>query len=370
MTTTAVKPGLDRPKTPPGSPYTPIGYVNGTPVYALAGARSGGGISFQVGDDEDNADADTDDDDDLPASMRGRPGRERGRRPARRGTQPDDDDDDAGDTDADDDDDDAEDADTDADGWQPPTREAVERMEAALRKANREAAKRRTLGKTMQKLGIDDLEAWLAQRGIDPTSGRPYGNDVVDPDDLDPGDDTGQDDPVDDSRPTDRTDDRTDRRDRRRPANDREIARSVLAAERRAEQRALDKFVPILAQTQATNALREAGFHGTKEQLELALRMIDPRAIDVLVEDDEFEVDGLDEQVEEIKERFPSLFKDPDEPVTRRNRAPRDDDGGGTRRPARRTGARDVDGGDRGRQTRTLGWKEQVAEQMKQRGRR
>lgn len=348
MTTSTVRPGM-RAVTGHASPYTPIAVINGTPIYALRGGRSGGGIKIVAGDadgaDDDDLLEDADDDDepddeqdDLPASMRGKASRKKtvARRTA---VEDDEDDDDEQDEDEDD------------------TPGAIRRMEEAVSKANRTAAKYRRAGKTMERLGIDDLPTWLTERGIDPDTGQPYGSDVVDPDET-PGDDGA----LYDDEPLDRDERRRSRADEAK--RDKETVRAIRTAEKRAEARAEAKFVPILAQQAATTALREAGFKGKPERLERLLRMIDPSDLDIHVGDDEFEIEGLDEQVAALVDDFPELFAAPVEAKTTRT--------GGTRtRPARRaTGARDVDGGERGRTAKKPGgWMDQVAARWDRDGR-
>lgn len=338
MKTTSTKPGLSATFA---SPYTPIGYVNGTPIYPIGGGR-GSGIQFAVGPDDggdpefdDDQDEDDDEDDDEPdeepAPRRTRPASGQRRRQADEpGTE-------AGDTD-----------------WTPPSREQFDRIEAALKRANGEAARRRTFGKQMEKLGITDgdLGSWLAAHGIDPDSGTLYTDNVVDPD--------GSDEP--DSGRDDREEEPSARRRGESRLNDREVVRQVRAAEQRGRQSTLSQLTPILAQQAAESAMREAGFTGTRDQMDRALRMIDARLIDVQIDDDGFDVVGIEEQVDEIRETFPLLFER-DEPRTQRTRSARDGDGPAPRR--RRTGAASVDGGERGRQPKKpLSWAEQMAEQL------
>lgn len=333
MTTSTVQPGM---RAVMASPYTPIAVINGTPIYPLQGGRSGGGIRIAVGDDSGSDDdilddAEDDDEDD------------------------DRDEDDEDEQDGDDEDEDERPAARKRTGRKADADDAMARMEAALRKANQTAAKNRRAGKVMERLGIEDLPTWLTERGIDPETGSPFGNDVVDPDD-----DGQDDDPLDQYETRGRDDSRK---------RDRELARDIRAAEKRAEARVRSEVMPILAQTAAVNALREAGFNGSKAQMERALRMIDPEELDFSLEDGYFDIEGLDEAVAAIRDDFPTMFEDREKP--RRNNARAD--GTGTRRtaPARRaSGARDVDGGDRGKVKRTPGgWLDQVAKAMERQGR-
>jgi len=340
MTTTAVKPGL---RAASASPYTPIAYtVLGVPVYSAQGGRSGGSrIEFAVGDDEgddpefdddddsgrdadDDAD-DDDDDEDEPAA-----------RKARRGRQQQDDGEDE----------DGEDAD-----WTPPDRATWDRVTGSLKRANAEAGKRRRIGKYADKLGIDDFGTWLTERGIDPETGHPYGDDVVDPRDDTADVDQYEDDPR-------RGDDERSRRQR-----DKEHARAVLTAERRGEQKAREELMPILAEHAARLALRDAGFTGDDRQLRRIMRTIDPDELDLDLDGDSFELLGIEEAITQLQEDFPNLFEER-KPARRRTAA--------TARTATRAsrGARDVDGGGRGRQQAApKTWEEKIAAQMFERGR-
>lgn len=343
MTISTVKPGLSAALA---SPFTPIAVINGTPIYPLQGGRSGGSVRIAVGDDdgtpdddlldEDDDEGDEDDEEDdrdeLPASMRGKakPKAKATRRPA-----------------ADEDDDEA-DEDDDEDG----TPGAIKRMEAALQKANKTAARYRRAGKAMERLGIDDFATWITERGIDPETGRPFGSDVVDPED-----EADESDLFEEERPA--------RRDPK--ATDKETTRAIRAAEKRAEARVRAELVPILAQVSATNALRNAGFKGSEAKMERMLRLIDPDDLDIVVEDGTFEIEGLDDAVATLKDDFPELFPDA-EPVRTRTT------GAGRTRPAARrvSGARDVDGDGRGRAAKKTGqggWLEQMAARMDQQGR-
>lgn len=325
------------------SPYTPITWtVGGQPIYPAQGGRGGGGIQFAVGDDsgadpefDDEQDDEHDEDDDEQDDDERSAGRQRTRRQA---------------TD--------EDGDEDDPDWQPPTREAWERVQGALKRANGEAGKRRRMGKAMEKLGIDDLGTWLTGRGIDPETGEPFGTDVV-------GTGDEQDEPDDgyEREPAPRE---TERDARQR---DRQTARQILAAEQRGRATARDEVMPILAEYAARTALRDAGFVGTPKQLERALRSIDPATLDLEMDGDSFELIGIDEAIDELRDDLPEYFE---QPAARRRTAT----GATTARAARtattrtRGGARDVDGGERGRQPKAArSWQDKVAEQMAQRGR-
>lgn len=356
---------LTRPMAPLTftSPYTPIGYTGGgTPVYGAQGGRGGGGVQFVVGDDDgddpdfdDEPGEDDDDEDDdpdrLPDSMRGKASRAKSARGnARTRAQADDDEDDDQDDDGDGDEDDQD------DDWTPPDRDSYERLTTALKRANGEAGKRRRVGKVMDKLGIDDLTTWLTARGIDPETGQPFGADVVGTEDDDT-DGLGEDgdyerEPAPQSAAAERK-------------RDREIARQVLAAEQRGRRTERDTMLPILAEQAARLALADAGFTGTASQMERALRTLDHDAIELDMDDASFELVGIEEEIERLKEDFPTFFE------PRRTRAARERETRPNNARARtRSGARDVDGGERGRQPRKpQTWAEQMVAQMENRGR-
>lgn len=323
------------------SPFTPVGYTpGGTPVYPAQGGRSGGGVEFSVRDDDGSPDFDDDDDDedgrdedDDEDEQDDEPPRKR----TRRGQQPADGD---GDTD-----------------WTPPDREAWERVQDALRRANGEAGRRRRVGKVMSRLGIEDLERWMTERGIDPETGIPYGSDVVDPDDE--GDGYGPDgdfEREDDSRQRRREESHDTRR------SDRDLVRQIRTAEQRGRDREREVLMPALAEVTARLALRDAGFTGNAKQLDRMLRSIDPADLDLDSDGDGFELVGMDEAIAQLRDDFPQFFGDEEEERPRR-RAARSSGGTGT--GTRSRGARDVDGGNRGRQPAApKGWKEIIAQQM------
>jgi hypothetical protein len=97
------------------------------------------------------------------------------------------------------------------------------------------------------------------------------------------------------------------------------------------------------------------------------LRTVDPRSLDVEYDDDSFELVGMDDEIERLKEDFPQFFADEDDEPPARRRAAGNGraTAAGTRTAGRPRGAREVDGGNRGRQPAApRGWKEQIAAQM------
>jgi len=311
--------------------------TGGQPVWHARGAAPGSGIQFAVGDDDgtpdddlfdddrddDEGDDDEDEEDEKPAARK---------RTTRRGGQQQDD---------------AADGETD---WTPPTREAFDRVQEALKKANREAARGRRANKVMNSLGIDDLSSWLADRGIDPETGLPYGTDVVDPRDEE-GDGRGDDGDY------EREDDARRRRD-----EDRQTVRKIRAAEERGRTAVREELTPLIMEIAARSELREAGFTGTKAQMERMLRTLDVRTLDLDYDSEGFEVVGMDEEIERLKEDFPQFFAEDEEPAPRRRRSAAAPERAAT---GRARGAREVDGGNRGRQpAKAKGWREQLADQM------
>jgi hypothetical protein len=295
------------------SPYTPIGHTSMGPVFHAAGGRGGGGIDFIVGDDEGedpefDDEEDEEDEDDDPRSRR----RQR-------------------DDDRDDDRRDDQGAD-----WTPPDRAAWEAMETALARANREAMNRRKTGKVLSKLGVEDvsgLEDFFRSRGIDLDSGERAGDAPENLDDAGP----------DDTRASKGTITRA------------QHERDKLRAEQRGASRVEAKYRDATTLLAAENALRGAGWSG--ENLNLALRLIDPDRVEVTMDSGELTVDGLEEQIAEIRDEFPNWFR-----PTSRDRNPN------RRREA--SSARAVDGGNRDKPpARRLGWKEQMDRQIMRGGR-
>jgi hypothetical protein len=339
MTQTHPAPGDDVT----GAPHPRIiGYAaDGRPIHLGGGGAPMDMIVDDNDDDDDTGDDafdgdgnDGDEDDDRP---RGRKPRDTGRdtrravnRRARRDEADDDEDDEPDDDEADDEQDDRA-----ADDWKPPTRAQVEKMEAALQKANREAAQRRRIGKTMDKIGIkdaDEFNDWLLSRGIDPESGQRLLGDDEDPDE-----EFGQ------------PDDNGQRRGRTRE----EVARDLKRAEQRGRAAAEETWRPGVALFAADASLRAAGFNGNDRMLTRALRLLDPDSFDITIDEDTGwpVVGGLEDQVEALKEDYPEWFR-----PARPSRGQRDEDEYGdssgrrstsARRPAR--GAREVDGGERRR---------------------
>lgn len=180
----------------------------------------------------------------------------------------------------------------------------------------------------MEKLGIEDLPSFLLERGIDPETGDPIRGD----------DDTG-----DEGEPA--------ANGARRGRTQADIIREMKQAETRGEDRAAARYEGALLAYAAEAALRGAGWKGS--DLGLMLRLVDHRAMSIEFDDaNDPIVYGLDEQVEAIRREFPDRFHG-QEPERE------------TRRPRRRAGAREIDGGDRGRpKPRQTGWLQQLDQRI------
>lgn len=316
-------------------PFHPVAYTaGGQPVYPARGGRGGGGIEMIVDDRDDDSDPfderddDDDEDDDYAPTGRRRYGRD---------TDDDDDDDDE-------DQDDEDGAEDEDDDFVPPSRDAVARMEEAIKRNNGQLMKLRHASKALKRLGVqdaDELNAWLIERGIDPENGgrlAGYGEDGPEGEpQLDDGD----------AKPR-------DQRTRQ------QIVRDIKTAENRGRESAEGRYKPAVALYAATAALREAGWLGESTSLGLRLLDVDKLDIDFNPETGEVEVFGLDEQIEQVRKELPERFRrqqaDSGEPPARRRT------GGRTARGAATGGAARVDGGDRsGRQRQqTRGWLNQL----------
>jgi hypothetical protein len=304
---------------------SPIGYdTDGNPIWPARGGR--GGLDFTVDDrdgdepddfDETDEDDEGDEDDDEDSGDEG-DGDDEGTPRSRRTRKAEED---------------------TGDDWEPPSRDAMARIEAAMARNNNENRKNRLVRKILGKLGVNDeseFSGWLLDRGIDPdtgqriTDGAQRGNDPAD----------GEDKP-----------------DRTAPETVVERRR----AEERGAARATAQYQPALVQFAAAAAIRDAGYAG--KNMSLALRLIDTDQVDVeWNENGEPIIFGLDEQVEEVKKDFPDLFRtaraknDEEDGTSRRRRA-------GGRTP---TGARQIDGGERPRgTTKPMGWLERADRQLR-----
>jgi hypothetical protein len=322
------------PLTLPDGQPAPIGWIAGKPVWPARGARKNG-MEFVVdgldGDDPDEFDADDEQDDDGDDEQnQDRRGGQARKRTARRDADADDDDDEPDDGDETDEADDGTDEGGEA-PWEPPTREQWRKVEDALRRNNGENRKMRLTKKAMTRLGITDEQEfsdWLLDRGIDPETGNRL---------VDLGEDAGSGSSEQDADSGEQG-----------GTGERRSREQVVLERRRAEERGAartaERYRPALVQFAAAAALSEAKYTGT--DMALALRLFDTSDIDVeFDENGDPVVYGLDDQVDKIKQEFPQLFERKsaggDTESTQRRRNGRTSNG--------RTGARSIDGGDRGR---------------------
>lgn len=253
------------------------------------------------------------------------------------------------DTEEDDDEDDEDDEDEDEgddDGprgrqgdWKAPSQAEWEREKTARARANAESAARR---KVLEQLGVK----------YDRRTGEP-----TDPDYLDRLvaaaarlDDSGSDDTGGGEAAADGGED-DKAREEDRPTNGgvsrAEFDRAVSRAESRGEARVEARLKPMLAELALERELAQAGWSGTSS--DIALRMISLDEVDV----EDGEVVGIADQVADLKQEFPDLFRG------RR--------GGGTVR----RGAEQVDGGDRRRRTpppKPQTWEQRIAARIDGRG--
>lgn len=185
------------------------------------------------------------------------------------------------DDDNDDSDDDEQDEDEDEkDEWVPPTKDEFEKVLAAKAKADSEAAARKR---------------FLRDAGFDPKTGKAVSKPKFELDDD--SDDDDSDDDTSGRKPEAKSPTQVDTRKVQRDLQ-RQLEREVVKAEHRERERglALVSAVP--------EALEEAGFN--TKHLKRALKLIDFDAVEV---DSDGEIDGLLEQIDELKNDFPEFFK-------------------------------------------------------------
>lgn len=151
------------------------------------------------------------------------------------------------------------------DDWTPPSREDYEKLVEGKRKADAEAATRRK---------------YLRQHGIDLKTGN-----KINPD------------------PEPEPDDEAARKDDA-PAgpSQAEIRRQIEKAAAEAELRGMRKTKTLVTGVNA--ALSEAGWNGTR--LGSLMKLVDLDEVDI---DDDGEITGLAEQIDQVKADFPELFK-------------------------------------------------------------
>jgi hypothetical protein len=192
--------------------------------------------------------------------------------------------------DGDDDDDDVDepdDSDEDSgDKWVPPSKEEFDKILAAKAKADSEAAARKR---------------FLREAGLDPKTGKPVSKPKVkfdlgleDDDDADDDDDASVKPRKPDVSPNST---QLDPKKIQREL-DRQLEREVARTEQRERDRALTLLVAV------PEALEDAGFN--PKNLKRALKLLD---LDSVTVDSDGEIEGLNEQIDELKADFPEFFK-------------------------------------------------------------
>lgn len=168
-----------------------------------------------------------------------------------------------------DDDDDAEPA------WTPPSQEEFERLIAAKSKADSEAASRKR---------------FLREAGLDPKTGKPVAKKV----ELDLGED--------DDDESDSGTHKVQLQDKPKGPSKADLQRQVEREIAKAEQRERAKGTRLISAV--PEALDDAGWNG--RNLTRMLKLLDLDSVEV---DSDGEVDGLKEQIDELKKDFPEFFK-------------------------------------------------------------
>jgi hypothetical protein len=190
----------------------------------------------------------------------------------------DDDDDDNDDNDDEPDDSDEEEV---KDSWTPPSREEFDRILAAKAKADSEAAARKR---------------FLREAGLDPKTGKAVTKPQVKFNlGLDDDDDSAEEETPRAERSSTST--QLDPKKIQREL-DRQLEREVALTEQRERDRALTLLVAV------PEALEDAGFN--PKNLKRALKLLD---LDTVSVDSDGEIEGLNEQIDELKADFPEFFK-------------------------------------------------------------
>lgn len=181
------------------------------------------------------------------------------------------------------DDSDEDDSTDEGDEYVPPTREAYERLLADKRKADSESAARKRL---------------LRENGLDPKTGKPTKQKVV-LEDLDDDDDEEDDAAsAEDEAKAARDAAKGVSRAKQEKSFQRQLEREVAKTERRVRD---ESSVLIAA---VPTALQDEGWNG--KNLPRILKLID---MDNVTVDEDGDVDGLLEEIEELKKDFPEFFK-------------------------------------------------------------
>ena len=160
------------------------------------------------------------------------------------------------------------------------SRSEWEKIRERLRKANKEAARRR---------------AWLEEHGIDPRTGKPKPRPILDDSDDEPPLPKPKDEEA--SSASEVVDVKA-LQERWQKLTQREVEKAATRAEM--------KYKLPLARAAAEAALARAGWSG--KDLSKVMKLIDIDDIDL---DDDGNVIGIEEQVEDLKEEFPEGFRRP-----------------------------------------------------------
>lgn len=160
------------------------------------------------------------------------------------------------------------------------SRSEWEKIRERLRKANKEAARRR---------------AWLEEHGIDPRTGKPKPRPTLDDSDDEPPLPKPKDE---EASSASEVVDVQALQERWQKLTQREVEKAATRAEM--------KYKLPLARAAAEAALARAGWSG--KDLSKVMKLIDIDDIDL---DDDGNVIGIEEQVEDLKEEFPEWFRRP-----------------------------------------------------------
>ena len=202
------------------------------------------------------------------------------------------------------------------------------KLEAATKRNNAELARRRKLAAQLQKHGIEDVDAWLAQQQQGGSQAP------LSPEGVDEGSES----------PTETPETPTTGVKPPMTADDAEVARRVaLALEQRDAQETerVSLLEDELRISRVETLLTNAKFKGT---LEKALRVMD---MDSIIVDDDGKVTGVEDAVASLQQEIPEWFDRPEQ------------------RQPRQRGTREVDGGDKPRPpARPQTWEQRISAQI------
>lgn len=165
---------------------------------------------------------------------------------------------------------------TEEEEWTPPTREDYEKLKAEKSKADSEAAARKR---------------YLRDAGFDPKTGKPIVKESVDL-----GLEDEDDEVVTETTPEKKADGFS--REKAEKAFQRTLERETA----KTEQRVRSQVVPLISAV--PEALSDAGWNG--KNLSRMLKLLDLDSVEV---DSDGDIEGLTDQVEELKKDFPEFFK-------------------------------------------------------------